>query len=171
MSVALRSVRSWSGLARIKGSCRYDREKKIWETLITDVSVLDKIGRQSNLADISVIVTDEDEIWFGTSKGATKYNVESGDFVTYTQSDGLASNAVTCIALNGKEIWFGSADGGVARLDKATGGWHVFNTDNGLLHNRVEAIAFDGDQLWFGTERGLCRYNQKTGTWTSYAED
>ena len=154
-----------------KGTCRYDREKKTWETLTTDVSVLDKIGRQSNLADISVIVTDEDEIWFGTSKGATKYNVESGDFVTYTQSDGLASNAVTCIALNGKEIWFGSADGGVARLDKATGGWHVFNTDNGLLHNRVEAIAFDGDQLWFGTERGLCRYNQKTGTWTSYAED
>ena len=154
-----------------KGTCRYDREKKTWETLTTDVSVLDKIGRQSNLADISVIVTDEDEIWFGTSKGATKYNVESGDFVTYTQSDGLASNAVTCIALNGKEIWFGSADGGVARLDKATGGWHVFNTDNGLLHNRVEAIAFDGDQLWFGTERGLCRYNQKTGTWTSYAKD
>ena len=154
-----------------KGICRYDREKKTWETLTTDVSVLDKIGRQSNLADISVIVTDEDEIWFGTSKGATKYNVESGDFVTYTQSDGLASNTVTCIALNGKEIWFGSADGGVARLDKATGGWHVFNTDNGLLHNRVEAIAFDGDQLWFGTERGLCRYNQKTGTWTSYAED
>ena len=154
-----------------KGICRYDREKKTWETLTTDVSVLDKIGRQSNLADISVIVTDEDEIWFGTSKGATKYNVESGDFVTYTQSDGLASNAVTCIALNGKEIWFGSADGGVAQLDKATGSWHVFNTDNGLLHNRVEAIAFDGDQLWFGTERGLCRYNQKTGTWTSYAED
>ena len=154
-----------------KGTCRYDRAKKTWETLTTDVSVLDKIGRQSNLADISVIVIDGTDIWFGTGKGATKYSVEAEDFVTYTQSDGLASDVVTCIALNGKEIWFGSADGGVARLDKATGGWHVFNTDNGLLHNRVEAIAFDGDQLWFGTERGLCRYNQKTGTWTSYAEE
>ena len=175
-----------------KGTCRYDREKKTWEVLTTDSSVLGKIGIrsdsdttigsskienpenreiQSNLTDTSVIVIDGEEIWFGTGKGATKYNIESGDFVTYTRSDGLASDVVTCIALNGVEIWFGSADAGVTRLDKITGSWRVFDTDDGLLHNRVEAIAFDGDQLWFGTERGLCRYNQATGTWTSYAEN
>ena len=154
-----------------KGTCRYDKEKKTWEALTTDVSVLDKIGIQSNLTDTSVIVIDGEDIWFGTGKGATKYNVESGDFVTYTRSDGLASDVVTCIALNGEEIWFGSAGAGVTRLDRNTGDWRVFNIDDGLPHNRVEAIAFDGDQLWFGTERGLCRYNQKTGTWTSYAED
>ena len=154
-----------------KGTCRYDREKKTWEVLTTDSSVLDKIGIQSNLTDTSVIVIDEEEIWFGTGKGATKYNVESGAFVTYTRSDGLASDVVTCIALTGEEIWFGSADAGVTRLDRNTGDWRVFNRDDGLPHNRVEAIAFDGDELWFGTERGLCRYNQATGTWTSYAED
>ena len=165
-----------------KGTCRYDRQKKTWEALAVNVSVLNKIGPgsaehpenreiQSNLTDTSVIVIDEEDIWFGTGKGATKYNVESGDFVTYTRSDGLASDVVTCIALNGDEIWFGSADAGATRLNKITGDWRVFNTDDGLLHNRVEAIAFDGDHLWFGTERGLCRYNQKTETWTSYAED
>ena len=150
-----------------KGTCRYDREKKTWEALTTD---LDKIGNQNKLTDTSVIVIDEADIWFGTDKGATKYNVESGDFVTYTRSDGLASDVVTCIALNGEEIWFGSADAGVTQLDRTTGDWRVFNIDDGLSHNRVEAIALDGDQLWFGTERGLCRYNQKTETWTSYAE-
>ena len=154
-----------------KGTCRYDREKKTWETLTTDSAVLDKVGIQSNLTDTSVIVIDEEDIWFGTDKGATKYNVESGGFVTYTRSDGLASDVVTCIALNGEEIWFGSAEAGVTRLDRTTGDWRVFDTDEGLLHNRVEAIAFDADQLWFGTERGLCRYNQTTETWTSYAED
>ena len=154
-----------------KGTCRYDREKKTWEALTTDSSVLDEIGAQSKLTDTSVIVIDGEEIWFGTSKGATKYNTESGNFVTYTRSDGLASDVVTCIALNGKEIWFGSADAGVTRLDRTTGDWRVFNIDDGLPHNRVEAIALDGDQLWFGTERGLCRYDQKTGTWTSYAEN
>ena len=89
-----------------KGTCRYDREKKTWEALTTDISVLDEIGSdfienpenreiQSNLTDTSVIVIDEEDIWFGTGKGATKYNVESGDFVTYTRSDGLASDVVT----------------------------------------------------------------------------
>ena len=154
-----------------KGACRYDSEKKTWEPLTTDVTVLDKTGIQSNLTDISAIVIDGDDIWFGTGKGVIKHNVESGDFITYTQSDGLASDVVTCIALNGEEIWFGSADAGVTRLDRATGDWRVFDTDDGLPHNQVEAIAFDGDRLWFGTERGLCRYDQKTGTWTSYAED
>ncbi len=154
-----------------KGTCRYDKDKKTWEILAKNVSALDKVGSQSNLIDTSVIVIDGEDIWFGTGKGATKYNVGSGDFVTYTQSDGLASDIITCIALNGEEIWFGSADAGVARLDRNTGDWRVFNIDDGLSHNRVEAIAFDDDQLWFGTERGLCRYNQKTGTWTSYAED
>ena len=154
-----------------KGTCRYDREQKTWEALTTDSSVLNKSGTQNKLTDTSVIIIDEADIWFGTGKGATKYNIESGDFVTYTRSDGLASDVVTCIALNGEEIWFGSADAGVTRLDRNTGDWRVFNMDDGLLHNRVEAIALDGDQLWFGTERGLCRYNQATGTWTSYAED
>ena len=154
-----------------KGTCRYDREKKTWAALTADSSVRDKIEIQSNLTDTSAIVIDGQNIWFGTGKGATKYNVESGDFVTYTRSDGLASDVVTCIALNEEEVWFGSADAGVTRLDRTTGDWHVFNIDDGLSHNRVEAIALDGDQLWFGTERGLCRYNQATGTWTSYAED
>ena len=154
-----------------KGTCQYDRQKKTWKALTTDVSVLDKIGLQSSLIDTSVIVIDGAEIWFGTGKGATRYNVESGDFVTYTRSDGLGSDVVISIALNGEEIWFGSADAGVTRLDRITGDWRVFNIDDGLPHNRVEAIALDGDQLWFGTERGLCRYNQATGTWTSYAED
>ena len=154
-----------------KGTCRYDKDKKTWETLTTDSSALDKVGIKSNLTDTSVIVIDDEDIWFGTGKGATKYNIDSGDFVTYTRSDGLASDVVTCIALNGAEIWFGSADAGVTRLDKTTGDWRVFSTDDGLIHNRVEEIALDGDQLWFGTERGLCRYNQKTETWTSYAED
>ena len=162
--VAVSEKSVWFGTD--KGICRYDREKKTWEALRGGNPRLSAI-----LADISVITVDEDDIWFGTGQGATKYNVESGDFVTYTQSDGLGCDVVTCIALNGEEIWFGSADAGVTRLDKTTGGWRVFNTDDGLPHNRVEAIAFDDDQLWFGTERGLCRYNQKTGTWTSYAED
>ena len=54
-----------------KGTCRYDREGKTWETLTTDISVHDKIEVQSNLTDTSVIVIDGEDIWFGTGKGAT----------------------------------------------------------------------------------------------------
>ena len=161
------------------GACHYDRTKKTWKPLTAPFSSLlpnpifaePPLRQRGRITDISVIAVDEVDVWFGTGKGATKYNVETGEFDIFTQSDGLASNVVTCIALNGEEIWFGSADAGAACLDKATGRWRVINKSDGLLHNGVEAIAFDGDQRWFGTELGLCRLDSKTGTWTSYAED
>ncbi len=162
-----------------KGPCRYDREKKTWMSFFKSVASSSQIAgfsespahHAAKIADISVIAVDEDYVWIGTSKGAAKYHLVSGDFDTFTQSDGLASNLVTCIALNHEEIWFGSANAGVTRLNKVSGKWRVFNATDGLLHDRVEAIAFDGDQRWFGTELGLCRYDPKTETWTSYAED
>ena len=77
---------------------------------------------------------------------------------------------MTCIAVNGTEIWYGSPNEGATRYSKTTGEWKIFNTEHGLIHNRVEAIALDGEQIWFGTELGLCRYDRKVGTWTSYAE-
>ena len=144
------------------GVCRYDRKNQTWEPL----STMDEL----NVTDISTIAIDGDNIWFGTNRGVTKYDTVSGNTVNYTPINGLASHIVTCIAVNRTEIWFGSANAGVSRLDKATGKWQIIDTRHGLLHNRVEAIAFDGDQIWFGTEFGLCRYDRKVGTWTSYAE-
>ena len=145
-----------------KGVCRYDRENHTWEPLSTKAGL--------NATDISTIATDGDNIWFGTNRGVTKYDSVSGDAVNYTPLDGLASHIVTCIAVSGTEIWFGSPNEGATRYDKSTGKWKIFNTVDGLIHNRVEAIAFDGEQIWFGTELGLCRYDRKAGTWTSYAE-
>ena len=144
------------------GACRYDRRNQTWKAL----STMDDL----DITDISAIAIDGDVLWFGTNRGVTKYDSISGDTVIYTSADGLASHIVTCIAANKTEIWFGSANAGVTRLNKATGKWQIFDTRHGLLHNRVETIAFDGDQIWFGTESGLCRYDRKVGTWTSYAE-
>ena len=123
-----------------------------------------------NVEDISTIATDGNIIWFGTNRGVTKYDIVSKDTIRITPSDGLASHIVTCIAVIGTEIWFGSANSGATRYDKVTGEWKIFNVEHGLIHNSVRAIASDGEQIWFGTELGLCRYNRRVGTWTSYAE-
>ena len=123
-----------------------------------------------NVEDISAIATDGNVIWFGTNRGATKYDTVSNNTVSFTPEDGLASHIVTCIAPNDAEVWFGSPNAGATRYDKATGEWKIFNAEHGLIHNGVEAIAIDGEQIWFGTEIGLCRYDRQSETWTSYAE-
>ena len=145
-----------------EGVCRYNRENETWATILTKEDL--------NVEDISTIATDGNIIWFGTNRGVTKYDIVSKDTVRITPSDGLASHIVTCIALDGTEIWFGSANSGATRYDKDTGEWKIFNVEHGLIHNGVRAIAVDGEQIWFGTELGLCRYNRRVGTWTSYAE-
>ena len=144
-----------------QGACRYNRENGTWETILTKEDL--------NAEDISTIAIDGEIIWFGTNRGVTRYNTASKNMVNFTPTDGLASRIVTCIAVNGTEIWFGSPDAGATRYSKTTEAWKIFNTEHGLIHNRVEAIAVDGEQIWFGTELGLCRYDRKMGTWTSYA--
>ena len=144
------------------GVCRYNRENGTWETILSNEDL--------NAEDISAIAIDGKIIWFGTNRGVTKYDTASKDTVSFTPTDGLASRIVTCIAVNGTEIWYGSPNEGATRYSKTTGEWKIFNTEHGLIHNRVEAIALDGEQIWFGTELGLCRYDRKVGTWTSYAE-
>ena len=145
-----------------KGVSRYDKSKRTWTTYTSEDGFL--------AFDVGTIAIDGDDVWFGTDMGATKYNVKSHDFVTYTKTDGLASDVVTSIAINDKKIWFGSSDAGATRYDKTTKRWRVFTKADGLLHNRVYDIAFDGDYVWFGTESGLSRYDEKTGTWTAYAD-
>jgi ligand-binding sensor domain-containing protein len=155
------------------GVSRYDKSRRTWTNYTSEdgilVSPLHRRGQGVGL-DIGAIAIDGDDIWFGADMGATKYNLKSHDFVTYTKTDGLASDVVTFIAVNDEMVWFGSSDAGATRYDKATKRWRVFTKSDGLLHNRVYAIAFDGDYVWFGTENGLSRYDEKTGTWTAYAD-
>jgi hypothetical protein len=112
-------------------------------------------------------------------------------FQQITQNDGLSSEMVYAIAIQGDEVWFGTCEGGATLYDKANKGFRAYTTkgepmeqvDDGdsitwknlLSYNNVSVILPDRDRVWFGTYfygfggGGISYYNpEKTPPWKAF---
>jgi len=89
------------------------------------------------------------------------------EWISYTTKDGLASNVVKCVAVDGDEVWIGT-DMGVSRFNKKKSSWTTYNTNTGLSSNLVKAILVDKNGIWFGTDAGVTLFDKERNTWTSY---
>jgi len=88
-------------------------------------------------------------------------------FQQFTPREGLSSEMVYAIAIQGDEIWFGTYGGGATFYDRVKKIWKAYTTkgdpmekvDNGesikwknlLSYNHVSVIVPDADRIWFGT--------------------
>ena len=88
-------------------------------------------------------------------------------FQQMTQKDGLSSDMVFAIAVQGEEVWFGTYGGGATVYEKSkkickaytTKGEPMEKLDDGdsikwknlLSYNHVSVIVPDIDRIWFGT--------------------
>ncbi len=76
----------------------------------------------------------------------------------FTTANGLPSNRVYSVAVDGYRIWAGT-DNGLALYEK--GKWKVFTTADGLTHRAVLSLGLDKKthDLWIATMGGLSRYS------------
>ena len=88
----------------------------------------------------------------------------------YTVSDGIPSNQIQAIAIDGTTLWIGTPKG-LAQVDLSSGTWQPITdiTDhiNTLFGEEepidVRALAVDSQELWIGTlNYGVIRYNKTT---------
>ena len=100
---------------------------------------------------------------------ARKKRSESA-WTIYTVSDGMPSNQIQAIAVDGETLWIGTPQG-LAQIDLSTGTWQPVTdiTDhiNTLFDEEkpidVRALAVDDRELWIGTlNHGIIRYNKAT---------
>jgi ligand-binding sensor domain-containing protein/serine phosphatase RsbU (regulator of sigma subunit) len=111
----------------------------------------------------SVYQDREENLWFGTEGGVSRYDGDS--FINFTIQNGLAHNTVLSILQDREEnLWFGTLGGGVSRYDGDS--FINFTTQNGLACDIVSSILQDREgNLWFGTGyatlegKGVSRYN------------
>ncbi|MFC1557551.1 two-component regulator propeller domain-containing protein [candidate division KSB1 bacterium] len=102
--------------------------------------------------------------WFATAQGVSRYF--SGDWVTYTTSDGLIHNSVRTVAVDpAGNKWFGTSEG-ISRYNGTH--WTSYTTADGLAHDHVRASASGTDgSIWFGTDGGgVSRFDGVS--WTTY---
>ena len=119
----------------------------------------------------AITVGSGNRTWFGTwgggvsvlDHGGTPFYKGDDSWTTFSTANGLASNRVYAIAMDGgSRLWF-STEGGVSVLehggtpfDKGDDTWTTFTELDGLADDYVNAIAADvGGRLWFGTWDGV----------------
>lgn len=110
------------------------------------------------------MAADEEEAWFvyGQYGGATRLTLWNQQLLTYTTDDGLISDAVRCVLLNGNDVWLG-ADRGLSRFDREAEEWTGYSRESGLKAEVINGLAIQGELLWLGTDSGLVVLDVTTG--------
>jgi signal transduction histidine kinase/ligand-binding sensor domain-containing protein len=123
-------------------------------------------------ADISVVFVDhEGLLWAGTpTNGLLRYELSTGkkQWYRYRENDttAISHNHILSIAADPNEpnryLWIGTDGGGLNRMDRTDGTFHVINEKQGFPNNTVYAIQPDEEKyLWISTNKGLVKFNPR----------
>lgn len=111
-------------------------------------------------------------LWVGTSVGAMRVDVNTGDaLATYTRDNGLANEYVfAAYASPTGDTWLGTNGGGVSRWVDGT--WKTYFPMHGLADYWVYSFAEQSDgTIWIGTWAGLNRFDRASGRFTTYLKE
>lgn len=122
--------------------------------------------RQLPCNHIAAIAADDRYVWFGgfsylpgEDEGLARYEKATGRWRVFMDAEGILSEEVNCLALDGDKVLVGSDTWkwtkGLATFDSTTGRWTTLTSHEGLPHNRVVAIVPDGDRTWIACRVGL----------------
>ena len=134
--------------------------KEFAESLVTD--------------EIWCIASSKKNVWVGTRRGVSKYDIGKDTWKTITTEDGLASDEISCIAIDGERVWFGTDRGVTVYNDETdeTEAWTSYTTQDGLVSNKVTSIGVDGAEVWIGTyNAGVSRFDPSANSWTTYTRE
>jgi hypothetical protein len=119
------------------------------------------LGRWKNFTDMKVVrgvAATTDSVWAATAGGLFLFVPSSNRFVKFTNSDGLSSNDLTAVTLDGAgKVWVGSSDGFVNAYNPPTGEWTEIRNihESEQVAKMVRTLHVRGDSLFIGTDYGI----------------
>ncbi|MCR9289415.1 MAG: T9SS type A sorting domain-containing protein [Bacteroidetes bacterium] len=112
-----------------------------------------------------VNVDADDNVWFGTQAGISKFDGTTWTSFDQTSYPGLVDNVIKAIFIDADDVLWVGTDFGISKFDGTT--WTTYTTAEGLLDNRVFYINQDNDgAMWFGNNDGVSKFDG--ATWTSW---
>ena len=136
------------------GVSMYDKVKNRWITYIkADSPPEDEVK--------AIVRSESGKFWIATSDGLMKYDPIISEWTRYGKKDGLSTEYITSLTMDGGILWIGTARG-LASYDERSGHWQFYNETNILSESFVTSLAIidEGDSnkaIWVGTNRGLFR--------------
>lgn len=116
------------------------------------------INQHTDVSYVTGITVFEDAVYCATKGGLVKWDVENSEYTIYTTLDGLPSNVLSDVVVDGDGLmWIGSVDG-VATFDGSY--FKTYGTSDGLPSEDINDIAIDLDgTAWFGTKKGVASFS------------
>lgn len=107
----------------------------------------------------ALAVDARDRVWVAVEGvGISILDPQRRRFTPLRKADGLASDEVWSLAVQGDAVWVGTYDAGITRIDGAGRMQHQAQAE-GLPSDTVLALAVDADgTVWAGTDAGLARF-------------
>jgi ligand-binding sensor domain-containing protein len=113
---------------------------------------------------VSALARHEDTLWVGSESGLVRWNLVDGSHTRFGQADGLASEYITALLVDGDGILWVATDEGISRFDGQS--WLTFDQADGLDADWITSLLLDTEgHLWAGSrngERGLNYYDGRT---------
>ena len=160
-------------VATDSGVCKYNRlsdDPNAWEvhTCTLDVKAAQdekKYTRTLASNDVRCVAAGEKAVWFGTDKGASRYDKEQRTWMTFTSEDGLFGTDISAIAIDGDDVWFGT-DLCATKYNEKSHDFITYTITEGLASNVVTCIAIDDREIWFGSsDSGAACMDKVAGKW------
>jgi signal transduction histidine kinase/ligand-binding sensor domain-containing protein/DNA-binding response OmpR family regulator len=126
----------------------------------------------------SMVQTGDGHLWFGSLQGLVRFDPRTATFRHYRNDPRdlatLGHDRVVALLRDPRQpdrvLWVGTGGGGLNRLDVETGTFSRFTTAQGLPNNVVYGVLpDDAGHLWLSTNRGLARFDPRTGAVRSFA--
>jgi len=113
---------------------------------------------------MTAIATQGNIVWVGT-KGNGLYKLEGGEWINYTNSEGLLSNQISSLVIDNEgKLWIGTNIGGSKFSNDV---WTRYVTSDGLVNEYVTCITEDQqNNIWILTQEGFFKYDH--AEWFGY---
>jgi len=116
-----------------------------------------KITQHTDLTHVTGITRFNGAIYCATKGGLLKWDLPEGRYTAYTTLDGLPSNVLSDVEVDGDGLlWIGSVDG-LASFDGSR--FKTYDVSDGLPSNEITDVTVDrGGNLWVATAKGVASY-------------
>jgi diguanylate cyclase (GGDEF)-like protein/PAS domain S-box-containing protein len=117
----------------------------------------------------ALMLARDGRVWIGTGHGLDLFDPRSGQLRHFHRGAGLAGNLVrTILQTADGTIWVGS-HGGLNRIVIGTDGTLRISQPLAAADVQAPSVVYSalddsGGRLWLGTDRGLLRYDPRTGS-------
>jgi ligand-binding sensor domain-containing protein/serine phosphatase RsbU (regulator of sigma subunit) len=139
--------------------------------IIDEAFVFYNFKKESFGNDILSVVSEKDKFWIGTRENLVEIEVKAAQKKIFTEKNGLPSDDLTVLQIDGNTLWIGTDKSGLYKMDLKTERISKFFSSTNFLENKINAIDYKNNELWVATNGGVFKFDLKTGKHDHYSTD